>query len=97
MAHTKSAKKRIKTNEKSRLRNKNRRTGIKTTEKKLRAAAAAGDLQGAGALYQQFSAALDKGVKEGIIHRNMASRKKSRLALFLGSKKSAAPAPAAQA
>ena len=51
---------------------------LKTEEKKLRAAldAGAGDVKD---LYKNFSSALDKAAKNGVIHKNLAARKKSRL------------------
>jgi small subunit ribosomal protein S20 len=51
---------------------------LKTEEKKLRAALHAG-VDEVTALYQNFSSALDKAAKKGAIHKNVASRKKSRL------------------
>ena len=51
---------------------------LKTEEKKLRAALETG-VDGAKALYQNFTSALDKAAKQGVIHKNAAARKKSRL------------------
>ena len=51
---------------------------LKTEEKKLRAALDAGIEEGK-ALFQKFTASLDKAAKRGVIHKNAASRKKSRL------------------
>jgi len=51
---------------------------LKTEEKKLRAALVTG-VEGVKDLYQNFSSALDKAAKQGVIHKNAAARKKSRL------------------
>lgn len=51
---------------------------LKTDEKKLRAALASSSDQ-VKALFEQFISALDKAAKQGVIHKNAADRKKSRL------------------
>lgn len=51
---------------------------LKTEEKKLRAALDAGVAE-VKDLYKNFSSALDKAAKGGVIHKNVAARKKSRL------------------
>ena len=51
---------------------------LKTEEKKLRAALNAG-VSEVQELYKNFTSALDKAAKSGVVHKNMASRKKSRL------------------
>jgi len=51
---------------------------LKTEEKKLRAALEAG-LGEVKDLYKNFTSALDKAAKQGVIHKNVAARKKSRL------------------
>ena len=51
---------------------------LKTEEKKLRAALDAG-ISEVKELYSNFSSALDKAAKSGVIHKNVAARKKSRL------------------
>ena len=51
---------------------------LKTEEKKLRAALETG-VDEVKALYQNFASALDKAAKQGVIHKNAAARKKSRL------------------
>lgn len=76
----KSAVKTHKQNEKARVRHKARRNALSTMEKKLRAAAEAGDKNTAAELLKAQYAALDKSVKAGTCHKNKADRKKSRLA-----------------
>jgi small subunit ribosomal protein S20 len=51
---------------------------LKTEEKKLRAALQEGAAD-VKALYAAFASALDKAAKSGAVHKNVASRKKSRL------------------
>lgn len=79
MANTKSAIKRIRQNEKRRLRNRTVRTRMRTALKTARTAVttAGGD---ARAAVLQAVRTLDKAVTKGIIHRNTAARKKSALA-----------------
>lgn len=76
MAHAKSAQKRIGTNEKRRLRNQAVKSRVKTTIKKYEGALTAEAL---AAAYKE----IDKAVSKGIIHKNTANRKKSRLAVKL--------------
>jgi len=87
MATSRSAMKRIRTSEKSRLRNKARVSAIKTVEKSFRAALEANDEQKAREFFVSACASLDKAVKAGSIHKNKANRKKSRLALLLNKSK----------
>ena len=80
MANIKSQIKRIKTNEKARLRNKAVKSSHKTAIRKAREAAAAGDVEKATE-YQRLAARhLDKAVSKGVIHKNQAANKKSALA-----------------
>ncbi|MCC8251437.1 30S ribosomal protein S20 [Saccharothrix luteola] len=80
MANIKSQMKRIKTNEKARLRNKAVKSSLKTAIRKFREAAEAGDKEKAVALAQDASRKLDKAVSKGVIHANQAANKKSALA-----------------
>ena len=80
MANIKSQIKRIKTNEKARLRNKSVKSSLKTAIRKYREAAAAGDVAGATALMQSASRQLDKAASKGVIHANQAANRKSALA-----------------
>ncbi|KOX12992.1 30S ribosomal protein S20 [Saccharothrix sp. NRRL B-16348] len=72
--------KRIKTNEKARLRNKAVKSSLKTAIRKFREAAEAGDKEKAVVLAQDASRKLDKAVSKGVIHANQAANKKSALA-----------------
>ncbi|WP_424184857.1 30S ribosomal protein S20 [Actinokineospora sp. G85] len=80
MANIKSQMKRIKTNEKARLRNKSVKSSVKTAIRKFREAADAGDTAKAQELLRSASRALDKAASKGVIHANQAANKKSTLA-----------------
>ena len=76
MANTKSAIKRMRQNERRRLRNRTIRSQVRTAVKTARATDG-GDLPTAIA---DAIRALDKAVTKGVIHRNTAARKKSQAA-----------------
>jgi small subunit ribosomal protein S20 len=80
VANIKSQIKRIKTNEKARLRNKAVKSSLKTAIRKFRQAAEAGDVANASALQQVAARQLDKAVSKGVIHPNQAANKKSAMA-----------------
>ena len=80
MANIKSAKKRAITNEKRNLRNRMVKTNLKTTEKQFLNAVAEGDVEKAQAEYKLASKKFDMAATKGIIHKNVANRKKSQLA-----------------
>ena len=80
MANIKSQIKRIKTNEKARLRNKAVKSELKTYVRKVREAVAAGDKEAAATALQAASRKLDKAVSKGVIHANQAANRKSAIA-----------------
>ena len=80
MANIKSQIKRIKTNEKARLRNKSVKSALKTAVRKFREAAAAGDTDTAKAQLRVASRQLDKAASKGVIHTNQAANRKSAMA-----------------
>ncbi len=80
MANIKSQLKRIKTNEKARLRNKSVKSSLKTAVRKYREAAEAGDTAAATTLMRDASKALDKAASKGVIHANQAANRKSAMA-----------------
>src|SRR5829696_110559 len=80
VANIKSQIKRIKTNEKARLRNKAVKSSLKTAIKRFRVAADAGDRDTATVELRSASRALDKAVSKGVIHKNQAANKKSAMA-----------------
>ncbi|MGO1591999.1 MAG: 30S ribosomal protein S20 [Ancrocorticia sp.] len=80
MANIKSKKKRILTNEKSRLRNRSVKSELKTYVRKTREAIAAGDKEAAMTAFEAAARKLDKAVSKGVIHKNQAANRKSKLA-----------------
>jgi small subunit ribosomal protein S20 len=80
VANIKSQIKRIKTNEKARLRNKSVKSSLKTAVRKFREAADAGDAATAGVALQDASKLLDKAAGKGVIHANQAANRKSAMA-----------------
>jgi len=80
VANIKSQIKRIRTNEKARLRNKAVKSELKTYVRRVREAVAGGDKDAAGVALATASKKLDKAVSKGVIHANQAANKKSALA-----------------
>jgi small subunit ribosomal protein S20 len=80
VANIKSQLKRIKTNEKARLRNKSVKSSLKTAIRRFREAADAGEREQAIIAFQQASRQLDKAASKGVIHANQAANKKSAMA-----------------
>ena len=75
----KSAKKRMLTNEKSRLRNKSVRSLCKTNVIKAEKLILSGELEAAREAVVAAVSSFDKAAEKGIIHPNNAARRKSRL------------------
>ena len=80
MAHSKSAKKRVRQNREHRLRNRRHRSRLRTAVKRLRAAVASGDAEAGRDRLPRTLALLDRMAGRRILHRNAAARTKSRLA-----------------
>jgi small subunit ribosomal protein S20 len=78
MANIKSQKKRNRQNEKRRLRNKSVRSELKTRVKHAQAAIAGGD-GNAHELMRTAQKRIDKAGAKGVIHKNAAARRTSRL------------------
>ncbi len=81
MANIKSSKKRIKITETKTLRNKMVKSALKTSIKKFENAITAGNVDEAKVLLDSAIRSVDMAASKGIIHKNVASRKKSRLTL----------------
>ena len=79
MANIKSAIKRNKQNEKRRLRNRVYRGSARSFIKKARVAIENGDKEAAEMAVRDAVSALDKAAQKGVLHKNNASRRKSRL------------------
>ncbi len=80
MANIKSAKKRVLTSAKKAEANKAVKSGVKTAVKKVRAAIEANDKAAASTALNEAAATIDKAASKGVLHKNNASRKVSRLA-----------------
>lgn len=83
MPNTRSAKKRLRQNDKRRLRNKSQKSFLKTITKKIKEAEAKGEAE---EFLKKAYKAYDKAVSKGIIHKNNAARHKSRLTRFVKDK-----------
>lgn len=82
MALIKSAKKAIRSSERKRVQNLRRRRAIHDTVKAARAGAGKDKKAQMAELAVAYQA-IDKALKRGVIKKNTAARKKSRLAQFL--------------
>ncbi len=80
MANTASAEKRNRQAQRRRARNVQVRTGVKSAVKKVRDALEKGDAAAAKQALAAAERALDKASSKGVVHRNAASRRISRLA-----------------
>ena len=79
MANTPQAKKRIRRNDRRAEINGARVSRIRTYVKKVESALAAGDKAAASAALAVVQPELARGVAKGVLHKNTASRKFSRL------------------
>ncbi len=79
LANSKSSKKRIRVAERRRDRNKPLRTEARTFVKKAEVAIAAGEAGAAEAAILEAVSVLDRVANKGVIHKNNAARRKSRL------------------
>lgn len=87
MANIKSAIKRNKQNEKRRVRNRVYRGKARTFVAKARTAIGEKDAEKAQAATLEAISALDKAAQKGVIHKNNAARRKSRLMKHLATVK----------
>ena len=80
MANSAQAKKRARQAEATRQRNASQKSELRTAVKKVRKAIAAGDKAAAAKTLQESQAVMDRIADKRMIHKNMVSRTKSRLA-----------------
>ena len=80
MANIKQQKKRIRLASKQRLRNRHAKSTIKTLFKKLDASVEAQDTAEAATLATTLTKRIDQAAAKGILHKNNAAHKKSRVA-----------------
>jgi small subunit ribosomal protein S20 len=79
MAHSRSAKKRIRQTEKRTAMNRSRISRVRTFIKKVEQAVAGGDHAAAEAAFRAAEPEIRRGASKGVLHRNTASRRISRL------------------
>jgi small subunit ribosomal protein S20 len=79
MANTPQSKKRARQSERRYAVNKARRSRIRTFLRKVEEAIAAGDKDAAAAALKAAQPELMRGVTKGVVHKNTAARKMSRL------------------
>ncbi len=83
MAHSLSARKRVRQNEKRRARNRVRKSMIKTQIKHFEEAVREGNAEKATDMYRLCQKKLDKVAATSTMHKNTVARKKSRLSRML--------------
>ena len=79
MANHFSALKRARQTERKTAVNRNNKSRLRTAVRRFREALANGDKNNAATVYRETVSALDKSVQKGVLHKNTASRYKSRL------------------
>ena len=82
MANHSDAMKRIRQNETRRTRNRHYKSMMRTKTKQLRAAISSGDTETATAMFPQTVSLINRLASKGIIHKNQAARRVSRLQLL---------------
>lgn len=92
MAHSLSAKKRIRQNIKAKARNRARKDAVKSQIKAFTAALGKNDLAAAETELRKTTRQMDRVSTKGTMHRNTASRKRSRLAKRLNAARKAGAA-----
>ena len=87
MAHSLSAKKRVRQNTKRKVINRARKSQVKTQIKHFEAALSGGDVEAASEQYRLVARKLDETAATSTMHKKTAARKKSRLAKQLNTLK----------
>ncbi len=96
MAHSLSAKKRVRQNARRKTLNRSRRSQVKTQVKRFEAALSEGNVAMAEEQFRATGKKLDKAGTTSTMHKKTAARKKSRLAKKLNAlkaKQAAGPGP----
>ena len=83
MANIKSSAKRVLVSRAYAVRNKADRSALKTSIKKFEAAAAESNRENAEVAYKAAVKSVDRAVSKGLIHKNNAAHKKSKMAAKL--------------
>ena len=79
MAHTTSAKKRVRQTERRTIRNRARKSRLRTFVRRVEEAIESGDKQAAESAFKSAMPVMHRSVSKGVLHRNTAARKLSRL------------------
>lgn len=80
MANNASARKRIRQTERATARNRAVKSRLRTFKKQVLSSIEEGDAEKVQAAYNDFASAADRAAKNNVIHKNAASRMKSRMA-----------------
>jgi len=83
MPNTKSAERRMRSNERKHLHNRSILSRLRGLEKDYRQTVTAGKKDDAAKAFREVASAYDKAVKSGVVPKGTANRKKSRLAAAL--------------
>lgn len=94
MPNIRSAAKAMRSSAKKQMRNKSIKSALKTATKKVQKLTVPAQVEAAGGAMPGVVSALDKAAQKGIIHRNTAARKKSRLMKKLNTVRATAAAQA---
>ncbi|HWY77755.1 MAG TPA: 30S ribosomal protein S20 [Verrucomicrobiae bacterium] len=89
MPNTKSAERRMRNSARKQIQNRSTNARLHSLEKKYLELVGAGKKDEAAKAFQAVTSALDKAAKSGTVHKSRANRKKSRLAIRLGTLKAA--------
>lgn len=89
MPHNRNAKKALRQSEKNRLRNRAARSALKSVVRKVHVAVAGADVPATEAAFRMAAKRLDQAASKDLIHKNKASRLKSRLSRAINKAKSA--------
>jgi small subunit ribosomal protein S20 len=87
MPNTKSAERRMRSSARKNAQNRQVKSRLHSLEKKYAALVAAGKKDDAAKALRDVASAFDKAAKTGVVHKSMASRKKSRLSVRLNAVK----------
>ncbi|MDD4776621.1 MAG: 30S ribosomal protein S20 [Syntrophomonas sp.] len=85
MAKSKTPAKRARNAEKARVRNKSYKSALKTGIKRFELSLTGDDVDASRDILLKATSLIDKSVSKGILHKNNAARKKSRLTKKLNS------------
>ena len=83
LPNLKSAKKRMRQDIKRRDANRQKKSAIRTTEKKVRSFVAEKKFDEAAQSLQVYSSLIDRAAKSNLYHKNAAARKKARLSKLI--------------